>query len=243
MPRPSRLILAGQAHHIIQRGNNRQVIFFEDADRRLFLSMLGDALAAQDCVLHAYVLMTNHFHLLITPGREAAVASLMQSTGRRYVGHVNRTYARTGTLWEGRFKSTIVDTEDYVMACHRYIEANPVRARMVARPEDHIWSSHRRNALGKPDTLIGEHECYRALGDTGEARQAAYRQGFDEGLTEEMIDTLRDATQRGWVPGRDSFRRQIESALGRRVGPPVSGRPRKTREEDAALPLNQADLL
>ena len=129
------------------------------------------------------------------------------------------------------------------MACHHYIEANPVPARMVPRAEDHIWSSHGRNALGNPDSLIGEHECYRALGDTDEARQAAYRQGFEEGLTQEVIDTLRDATQRGWVPGRDSFRRQIESALGRRVGPPVSGRPRKTREEDAALLLSQADLI
>ncbi len=112
MPRPSRLILAGEAHHIIQRGNSRQVIFFEDADRRFFLGALGEALAAHDCRLHAYVLMTNHIHLLITPGGEASIGGLMQSLGRRYVGYINRNYRRTGTLWEGRFKSTIVDAED-----------------------------------------------------------------------------------------------------------------------------------
>jgi putative transposase len=226
MPRPARIILPGQPHHIIQRGNNRQPIFFDERDRRLFHAMLGDALTAHGCVLHAYVLMTNHFHLLLTPVEEAGIGRLMQSLGRRYVGHVNRTWLRTGTLWEGRFRSTIVDTEHYVMACYRYIEANPVRARMVARPEEHLWSSYGRNALGKADALVGEHDCYSALGDTPGARQAFYRRHFDD-LSQERIDTLRDATQRGWVPGRDSFRRQIAAALGRTVDAPVRGRPRK----------------
>lgn len=226
MPRPARLILPGQPHHIIQRGNNRQPIFFDDRDRRLFRAMLGDALAAHGCALHAYVLMTNHFHLLLTPIEEAGVGRLMQSVGRRYVGHVNRTWLRTGTLWEGRFRSTILDSEHYVMACYRYIEANPVRAAMVARPEDHPWSSHGRNALGKPDALVSEHDCYAALGDTPGERQALYRQHFAD-LSPERTDTLRDATQRGWVPGRDSFRRQVAAALGRSVDAPVRGRPRK----------------
>ena len=226
MPRPARLILPGQPHHIIQRGNNRQPIFFEDRDKRLFRTMLGDALAAHGCVLHAYVLMTNHFHLLLTPAEEAGIGRLMQSLGRRYVGHVNRTWLRTGTLWEGRFRSTIVDTEHYVMACYRYIEANPVRAGMVARPDDYVWSSHGRNALGKPDSLVGEHDCYRGLGDTPGERQAFYREHFAD-LPQERIETLRDATQRGWVPGSDSFRRQIATALGRSVDAPVRGRPRK----------------
>jgi putative transposase len=235
MPRASRLVLAGQAHHIIQRGNNRQAIFFEDADRRVFLSALGQALGAHGCMLHAYVLMTNHVHLLITPERDGAIGGLMQSLGRRYVGYVNRAYRRTGTLWEGRFKSTIVDAEDYVMACHRYIEANPLRAGMVTRAEDHAWSSYRRNALGRADPLLGDHACYRALGQTAAARQAAYRQIFAEALGEDVVTTLRDATQRGWVAGSPSFRRQIEAALGRRVDPPVLGRPRKARGEGEAL--------
>ena len=227
MPRSPRLVLAGQAHHVIQRGNNRQAIFFTDADRRLFLAEMCEALAAEGCRLHAYVLMTNHIHLLVTPDTDAGIGRLMQSLGRRYVGYVNRTYSRTGTLWEGRFKSTIVDSEDYALACYRYIEANPVRARMVAQAGDYPWSSHGHNAMGPGDPMIAEHEVYAALGPTAAARRAAYAAVFAQGLDAGVIDTLRDATQRGWVPGRESFRRQIEAALGRRAGPPVRGRPRK----------------
>ena len=223
------MTVVGEAHPIIQRGNNRQVIFFDDADRRFFLGALREALEAQGCVLHAYVLMTNHIHLLVTPEQDGAIGALMQSLGRRYVGFINRTYGRTGTLWEGRFKSTIVDSETYALACYRYIEANPVRARMVERAEQHPWSSYAHNALGRQDALIGEHGCYLALAEDGENRRAAYRKLFDYGLAETVVDTLRDATQRGWVPGRASFRSQIEAALGRRVDPPVRGRPRKDR--------------
>ncbi len=231
MPRQPRLPLTGEAHHVIQRGNNKQAIFFCDADRRLFLAELGEGLAKYDCRLHAYVLMTNHIHLLITPGRDEAIGRLMQALGRVYVGHVNRTYQRTGTLWEGRFKSTIVDAEDYVMACYRYIEANPVRARMVAKAEDHAWSSYAANALGQTDPLLSHHEVYSRLGDTAEIRQAEYRTLFTAGLGEDVVAIIRDATQRGWVPGSDRFRRQIAEALGRRVEPPVRGRPRKVEEE------------
>ena len=242
MPRAPRLVLAGQAHHIIQRGNNRQAIFFEDGDRRFFLSELGRALAEQGCALHAYVLMTNHVHLLITPETDDGIGRLMQSLGRSYVGHVNRLWGRTGTLWEGRFKSTIVDSEDYVMACYRYIEANPLRAGMVTRAADHLWSSHARNALGGIDTLIREHEAYGALGADPQARQSAYRQIFADGLSDELLATLRDATQRGWVPGRDRFRQEIEAALGRRAGPPVRGRPPKRKGEDVTSSEDQATL-
>jgi putative transposase len=243
MPRPNRLVVAGYAHHIIQRGNNRQAIFFEDADRRFFLAALGEALGAHHCALHAYVLMTNHVHLLITPGDEAGVGGLMRSLGRRYVGHVNRLYGRTGTLWEGRFKSTIVDTEGYVLACHRYIEANPVRAGMVEAPQDHPWSSHRANALGEDDRLLVQHESYRALGRSARLRQAAYRGMFEDPLPDDTLEILRDATQRGWVPGRDTFRDQIAAALGRKVTPPVRGRPRKGAEEENSTPLEPGRLL
>jgi REP element-mobilizing transposase RayT len=155
-------------------------MFFSDADRRFFLSELGDALVAHGCTLHAYVLMTNHIHLLITPTRDEAVGRLMQSLGRRYVGYVNRGYARTGTLWEGRFKSTIVDAEDYVMACYRYIEANLLRARMVPDAGEYEWSSYGANATGRRDPLLTEHEIYRSLGATPQERQAAYRAGGAE---------------------------------------------------------------
>jgi putative transposase len=230
LPRMPRIVLAGQAHHVIQRGNNRQAVFFADEDRRVFLDKLGEALAKEGCALHAYVLMTNHIHLLVTPDRDEGIGRLLQSVGRSYVGYVNRTYQRTGTLFEGRFKSTIVDAEDYVLACYRYIEANPLRAKMVGRAGEYRWSSHGRNAEGRPDPLVREHEVYRSLGRAAEARAQAYRQIFDEGLSEEFLTTLRDATQRGWVPGRDRFRQEVEEALGRRLSPPVRGRPRKTAE-------------
>ena len=232
MPRQPRLTLAGEAHHVIQRGNNKQAIFFCDADRKLFLGELEKGLLKYDCRLHVYVLMTNHIHLLITPGRDEAIGQLMQSLGRIYVGHINRTYGRTGTLWEGRFKSTIVDAEDYVVGCYRYIEANPVRAGMVSQADDYPWSSYGANALGHSNPLITDHEVYEALGPTTDARQAAYRALFAEGLGEDVVATIRDATQRGWVPGSDRFRRQIEAALKRRVGRPVRGRPRKAEEGD-----------
>lgn len=230
MPRLPRLFLPGQARHVIQRGNNRQPIFFHDEDRDLFLAYLADGLAAEECRLHAYVLMTNHVHLLLGAEAEPAIPRLMQSIGRRYVGAVNRSYGRTGTLWEGRYKSTILDSETYVLACHRYVEANPLRARMVSRAEDHSWSSYRAHALGAADPLLTEHPTYAALGATPPMRQDAYRTLFEQGLPEDLLATIRDATNRGWVPGGDKFRHEIATALGRRVTPPRRGRPPKVEE-------------
>ena len=178
--------------------------------------------------------MTNHIHLLITPETDEGIGRLMQSLGRRYVGYINRGYGRTGTLWEGRFKSTIVDAEDYVMTCYRYIEANPVRARMVGGAAEYIWSSYGANAEGRSDSLLTAHDVYLALGATPGERQAAYRSAFTDGLTDERVQILRDATQRGWVPGTERFRKEIEDALGRRVAPPVRGRPRKAEEMPVA---------
>jgi putative transposase len=227
MPRLTRLFVPGQAHHVLQRGNNRQPIFFSDEDRASFLRWLGLALAAEGCALHAYVLMTNHFHLLLTPSRENSIARLMQSLGRRYVARINRAHGRTGTLWEGRYRSTILDTETYLLACHRYIEANPLRAGMVAAAGDYRWSSYRRNAEGKADPLVTAHEMYRALGGTAKARQAAYRALFEEEIDGAVLETIRDATNRGWVPGSEAFRTLIAETLGRAVDPPRRGRPPK----------------
>ncbi len=232
MPRPTRLILPGQTHHIVQRGNNRQAVFFSDDDRQFFLKRLGEALGAEGCALHAYVLMTNHFHLVITAGGAESIPRLMQSLGRRYVSHVNREYGRTGTLWEGRYKSTILDSESYVLVCHRYVEANPVRAKLVSRPEDYPWSSYRHNAVGRKDPLLREHATYKALAATVAARRAAYRELFGPGLTDEQVETIRDATRRGWVPGSERFRREVERALGRRVDPPRRGRPPKVSADE-----------
>jgi putative transposase len=226
--------MPGQAHHVLQRGNNRQPVFFDDLGRRLFLRWLGEAVAAEECRLHAYVLMTNHFHLALTAPRPAALSRVMQSLGRRYVGHVNRSEGRTGTLWEGRYKSTILDSETYLLACLRYIEANPLRARMVARAEDHPWSSYPHNALGRPDALLVPHETYQALGASAAERQAEYRALFAQGLDAELLDTLRDAIQRGWTPGSDRFKRDVEQALGARTNPPRRGRPPRLQAADGA---------
>jgi putative transposase len=235
MPRPARLSLPGCTHHVLQRGNNRQTVFFDDDGRRQFLRWLGDAAAREGCALHAYVLMTNHFHLMLTAERATSIPRLMQSLGRRYVALVKRTHGRTGTLWEGRYKSTILDSETYVLACLRYIEANPLRARMVARPEDYAWSSYRHTALGDPDALLTPHETYAALGKSPAERQAAYRALFAEGLDQATVETLRDAIQRGWAPGSDRFRREVAATLGRSVDTPRRGRPPKKREVGEAL--------
>lgn len=234
MARRRRLLVAGVTHHVIQRGNDRKAIFFSDDDRLLYLNWLGAAMARHGARLHAYVLMTNHVHLLLTTERELTLPRIMQSLGRRYVAHVNATYRRTGTLWEGRYRSTVLDSEAYVIACYCYIEANPLRARMVAQACDHPWSSHRCNAMGEPDPLITEHPVYRTLGVTAEMRRAAYRKLFDAGLGDDMLDAIRDATQRGWAPGSDRFRAEIEAATGRVAGPPRRGRPpkRQGREYD-----------
>jgi putative transposase len=227
MPRQARLSMPGQAHHVLQRGNNRQAVFFDDGGRRLFLRWLGEAALVEDCTIHAYVLMTNHFHLAVTAAGPQSIPRMMQSLGRRYVGAINRTLGRTGTLWEGRYKSTILDSEAYLLTCLRYIEANPLRAGIVARPEDYPWSSYGCNALGRPDALLTPHEIYQALGCTPAERQEAYRSLFAEGLSAEQLETLRDSIQRGWAPGSDSFRHEVEIALGRRAGIPRRGRPPK----------------
>jgi putative transposase len=206
------------------------MIFFTDADRRLFLSWLGAAAEAEGCALHAYVLMSNHVHLLLTSDSADGLPRLMQSLGRRYVRYINITRGRTGTLWEGRYRATILDSETYVLACHRYIEANPLRARIVDRPQDHRWSSHNHNAYGQVDPLLSEHPSYQALGTTPAIRQEGYRALFAQGLDGALLDTLRDATHRGWVPGSESFLQSVQAAIGRNVAIPRRGRPPRLTE-------------
>src|SRR5574337_770254 len=172
MPRQRRLDLPGVPQHIIQRGNNRQPCFLREQDYRCYLSQLDEAAQAQGCRLHAYVLMTNHVHLLMTPEVVGAVARTMQCLGRRYVQYFNHTYRRSGTLWEGRYRATVIEDEPYLFACLCYIELNPVRAGMVKHPRDYLWSSYHANADGEPDELITPHRLYRALGRTDEERRA-----------------------------------------------------------------------
>lgn len=232
MARLPRYFAAGVPLHLIQRGNNRQVIFADNDDFACFRDWLIDAARREGLAVHAYVFMTNHVHLLATPSSAPAAGRTLQSVGRRYVQYFNRRYGRTGTLWEGRYKATVIDAESYLLACSRYIELNPVRAGMVAHPRDYRWSSYRVHADGSNDELITEHQIYRRLGATADARQAAYRMLFRAALGETLLNEIRDATNKGWALGNDRFRGEIARLAGRRAAPECRGRPTKTAERD-----------
>jgi len=217
MPRLPRYAAPGVPQHVIQRGNNRCACFAVETDYRFFRDCLTAACEKHGCRIHSYVFMTNHVHLLVTPSTETAVGQVMQSVGRRYVGHFNSTYQRTGTLWEGRYKATVIDAESYLFACYRYIELNPVRAGLVEDPRAYPWSSHGANAFGARDTLVSPHARYTQLGRHDRERQAAYRGFFDIALDESTVTTIRDATQKGWTLGSKKFRREIAALVGRRA--------------------------
>ena len=224
MARLPRYILAGQPQHVIQRGNNRQAIFGADEDYGFCLEKLQMAAEKHGCAIHAYVLMTNHVHLLLTPQQADGIGKLMQMLGRYYVQYYNYTYQRTGTLWEGRYKATLIDTEQYLLTCMRYIELNPVRANnMAGHPSEYPWSSYRCNALGEENGLITPHPEYQRLGKSGEERQAAYRQLFRTRIVEKTLDEIREATNKAWALGDDRFKRKIGQWLKRRVAPMARG--------------------
>ena len=228
MARLPRFSVPGQPQHVIVRGNNRCAIFRADADYRFYLEKLHLAAAKHGCVIHAYVLMTNHVHLLVTPREAQSLGKTLQMLGRYYVQHYNYRYQRTGTLWEGRYKATLIDSEAYLLTCMRYIELNPVRAGMAAHPSDYPWSSYRRNALGQEDDLLSPHFEYRHLGSSEEERQAAYRQLFKHHLSDESISAIREATNKAWVLGGDRFKQRIQKHLDRRVEPAAKGGDRKS---------------
>jgi putative transposase len=231
MARLPRFFVPGETLHVIQRGNNREPIFAAEGDCRFYLECLKRASQERRLALHAYVLMTNHVHLLATPADEDGLPGTIQSVGRRYVQYFNYTYKRTGTLWEGRYRATVIDSDRYLLTCMRYIELNPVRAGMVGHPADFLWSSYRGNAQGAVDLLIEPHELYLRLGRSAQERHAAYRQLFRTHLGKADVEAIREATNKAWVLGDDRFRARIEQLLGRRAAPLSPGRPRKTREE------------
>ncbi len=233
MARLPRYFLPDQPLHVIQRGNNRTPIFFAPDDYALFRAWLGEAAAAQGCVIHAYVLMTNHLHLVATPHRADSLPRMMQSLGRRYVQHVNRAQRHTGTLWEGRYRATPIDAEAYFFACCRYVEENPVRAGMVATADAYAWSSYRRNALGAADPLVVEHALYTALGSDAAARSGAYRALFRP-LDAATLAAIRAATNTGWALGDDAFRARITTQTGRRAVKLPAGRPRKAEPSEGS---------
>jgi putative transposase len=215
MPRPPRVVLPGHTLHLIQRGNDRQPCFLDDDDRTSYLSTLLRVSERAQCDVHAYVLMSNHVHLLVTAREASAPARMMHALGTRYVRHFNDRHERTGTLWEGRYRSSLIDSERYFLRCSRYIETNPVRAGLAAGPEDYRWSSFRSNAEGWPDALVRRHPVYLALGRSGSARREAYRALFDTPLDTPVLEAIRRATNQGQVLGFDDNRPELERALGR----------------------------
>ncbi|MBA4142737.1 MAG: transposase, partial [Nitrosospira sp.] len=215
MARLTRFILPGQPQHVILRGNNRSEIFCAEADYRFYLDKLQLACEKHNCDIHAYVLMTNHVHLLITPHEEQSLSKAMQMLGRYYVQYFNHCYRRTGTLWEGRYKATLIDTEAYLLTCMRYIELNPVRAGMVEHSSEYRWSSYGFNALGQTNNLMTPHHEYRCLGNNDKERRNVYQQLFEQHIPEESINAIREATNKAWVLGDERFKRGIREQLKR----------------------------
>jgi putative transposase len=225
MPRQPRLIVPGIAAHVVQRGNNRNSCFRETSDYLVYLMHLRELSEELGCVVHAYCLMTNHVHLLVTPRTDDGCSMLMRNLGQRYVQYFNRHHDRTGTLWEGRFRSCIAESARYVLACYRYIEMNPVRAGMVAMPGAYPWSSHGGNVGARVDALLTPHPEYAALGRNAEASQAAYQHLFAP-LSDGDLEEIRRATSGGYPLISDAMKERLGLA-GKRLGPARDGRPSK----------------
>jgi putative transposase len=238
MPRRARIMLPEVGVHVVHRGNNRSACFFDDQDRSFYLFHLGRLLPASNCALHAYCLMDNHVHLLLTAHTATGCGRLMKGIAQLYAQYVNKNYGRSGYLWEGRYKSCLVQSEDYLLACYRYIEMNPVRAGMVSRPDEYRWSSYAVNAAGEASALVTPHDQYAALGRDPAERQAIYRDMFGCPLAAHQVEQIRDATNGGYVLGSASFKRVVARSLGRRVEKGSAGRPPRPDVD-----LNQPELL
>lgn len=217
MARLPRLCIAGMPQHIIQRGNNRQICFASEKDFSAYAYWLEESSRKNKVLIHAWVFMTNHVHLLVTPETNDGISKMMQTLGRHYVRYFNHTYKRTGTLWEGRFKSCVIDEASYLLICQRYIELNPVRAGMVKDPADYPWSSYRVNGLGRQNKMWSPHKIYQQLGKTADERLSVYRELFTSQLDQNVLQKIRVESNKGLVLGNDKFKREVESLTGRRV--------------------------
>lgn len=227
MPRKPRFYLPGIPVHIVQRGHSQEPVFFENDDYAAYLDWLANAADRYDCAIHAYVLMTNHIHLLVTPDTKQGISLMMQHTGRHYVPYINKTYGTSGSIWEGRYKSALIHDEQYLLTCMRYIELNPIRAGMVTTPAKYLWSSYRANAQGKSDTIVTPHLLYKNLGRTRQTRNEAYRLLFKAHIDQAAHDKIKKAYQTGTPLGNNYFRDKIERKLKCKVGQDRRGRPLK----------------
>ncbi len=224
MARRPRLVLPEVPLHVIQRGNNRQACFYADEDYLFYLDHLAEQSEKYGCTVHAYCLMTNHVQLLLTPEKAESVGLMMKGLGQRYVQYINRTYRRSGTLWEGRFKSCITREEPYVLACYRYIELNPVRACMVEHPAEYRWSSFRFNAQGEKSDFLQFHEAHTSLGNNMASRFVAYRDLFRGEMPSALLNEIRSASHGNYALGSPRFKEEVEQALGRRAMKRRAGR-------------------
>lgn len=225
MARLPRLTVPGYPHHIIQRGNNRQAIFGATADYELLLALIDEHARKAQVAIHAYVLMSNHFHLLATPDTVEGIPQMMQAVGRRYVRNFNLRHGRTGTLWEGRYRSTLIQAERYLLACMVYMDLNPVRAGMVAEPGDYPWSSYHHYVGRRSDKLVTPHPLYWELGNTPFARDEAYASLVRAGVSEQQKRALTDSALRGWALGEPGYVAELQRRTERRVAPSQPGRP------------------
>ncbi|QFY43911.1 transposase [Candidatus Methylospira mobilis] len=226
MPRKQRFYIPGAPVHAVQRGHNRSAVFFDDFDYLEYLRCLKQAADSCSCAVHAYALMTNHVHLLLTPERADSLGRLFQHLGRCYVRYVNKTYQRHGALWEGRYKCSVIESQSYLLSCMRYIEMNPVRAGMVGRPAQYRWSSYAANAQGIGNAILSAHSEYMVLGCSPEERCSAYRSLFDRAPAADELELLRSALQTGTPMGNEKFKAEVEATLGIKVGFACRGRPR-----------------
>jgi putative transposase len=222
MPRaPRRSLLSGYPLHVLQRGHNKARCFTGEVDHGLYLGLLQEYSKRHSCAVHAYVLMSNHVHLLVSPPDIPAISRLMRDVNQIFGQYVNRKNDRCGSVWQGRFKASLVDSKDYFLTCQRYIELNPVRACMVGRPDDHAWSSYGTNGSGQPSTLITPHPRYLSLGTTTEERLATYRGLFKVRISEEEISKIRTAIQRSRPLGSDAFIQEVERIQAEEDSEPV----------------------
>ena len=226
MPRKPRFYQPGVPVHVFQRGHNKHPVFFDDEDYLVYLRYLKESADRCGCLIHAYVLMTNHVHLLVTPETSNAISVLFQSIGRHFVPYINKTYQRNGSLWEGRHKGNFIESEMYFLVSMRYIEMNPVRAGMVDHPAKYRWSSYAANAQGIDNAIIQSHDQYLRLGNTPDARKLAYQSLFEVETDKNELDIIRASLHSGTPLGDDRFKKKIEAMTGQKVGSIRRGRPR-----------------
>jgi putative transposase len=230
MPRRKRYLIANMPYHVVQRGHNRNNCFYDEVDKACYLSILETYLATCQVQLHAFVLMSNHVHLLMTAQQNGAISRLMQNLGRDYVHYFNKRYYRVGTLWDGRFKDSLVDTDQYFLTCQRYIELNPVRAKMVDQPADYHWSSYHANARGINISVVTPHSVYINLADTAGQRLANYRALFKHDVCADDLRSIRTAINHSYPLANEEFVQAISNKYDINFGRRHKGRPEKGSE-------------